>query len=112
MDMESIQGAEITVGDEPDFYQQAWRGAQLPMPVWSRLEQIDRRTNAAMVLSEMLGAHVRGKSDEAVNQGVKYQWLTDRQAYALCDALRDLTVAAVEDLEWIREEAGKEGAKP
>jgi hypothetical protein len=56
-----------------------------------------------MVLSEMLGAHVRGKCDAEANIGIRYAWLSDRQALAVSDAMHALASMVADELEELRE---------
>lgn len=91
----SIEGLP---GDWP-----GWESSVLPHIARSYLARIEQKANVALVLSEMVLAHMRGKSDEENNEGDKYSWLNDRQAWALGDALDFISMSQVCDLEELRE---------
>ncbi|GAB3356134.1 hypothetical protein [Lysobacter tyrosinilyticus] len=112
MEAERIQGAEIIVGDEPDFYAEAWGALDVSPMLRTELEKLDRRVNTVMVLSEMLAAHVKGKTDQESNCGIRYAWLTDRQAWAICDALKDMAFECSVGMEEIREKGFQAGVRP
>lgn len=99
---------ESTVGYEKDLCRQDWDRSKLPGSIRLRLEAIDRRVNAANVLADMLGAHIRGRDDEADNEGVRYNWLNQRQAWAIADATNSLLQTVCEDMEQIREDSSRE----